>query len=300
MNVPVHGTGGVDPGLNLAARAEAEIQNLERLLSRARSAALAAAGSGQVRRRRGSGSEFWQFRDAEAGEPHRRIDWRQSARTDRLFVKERELESPDTLLCWADNSASMAFEGWGSGQSKSQSARILALALAMLFQESGDRTAIVGGAAAPSSGREQITRMAEDLLAAESAEYGVPPKAYVPRGAGVVLFSDFLGGWTGLERAVRRLAAQQVRGSLVQVLDPAENEFPYSGRTRFQSPGGSISQETLQAGGIREDYRETLGRRQQRIRDLAADLGWHAKFHRTDEPSAPVLFWLCGALEAEI
>ena len=42
------------------------------------------------RRRMGAGDAFWQFRQYQSGDPASRIDWRQSARTDRLYLRERE------------------------------------------------------------------------------------------------------------------------------------------------------------------------------------------------------------------
>ena len=40
------------------------------------------------RRRVGMGDAFWQFRRYEPGDPVRRIDWRQSGKSDKLFVQE--------------------------------------------------------------------------------------------------------------------------------------------------------------------------------------------------------------------
>ena len=45
------------------------------------------------RRRPGPGEEFWEFRPFSAGESVSRIDWRRSARDDRLYVREREWQS---------------------------------------------------------------------------------------------------------------------------------------------------------------------------------------------------------------
>ncbi|MBV1705135.1 MAG: DUF58 domain-containing protein, partial [Hyphomicrobiales bacterium] len=42
------------------------------------------------RRRAGVGEDFWQFRPHAAGESAASVDWRRSARADRLFVRERE------------------------------------------------------------------------------------------------------------------------------------------------------------------------------------------------------------------
>ena len=168
MRLSVKQSAELDHPLKLAVKAETEISGLEPLLLRARSEALAARSSGQVRGRRGSGSEFWQFSPAAPGEHLRNIDWRQSARSEQLLVREHELVSPDTILCWADNSSSMAHPRNSSSLSKSDRARVLALALAMLLLDAGDRVAVAGGMTPPRAGQDQVERLAADLLTAEN------------------------------------------------------------------------------------------------------------------------------------
>ena len=67
------------------------------------------------RRMRGSGEKFWQFRPHTSGEPAQLIDWRRSASSDHLFVREREWEAAHTAWLWVDLSASMRFRSAGSG-----------------------------------------------------------------------------------------------------------------------------------------------------------------------------------------
>ena len=61
------------------------------------------------RRRAGSGETFWQFRQFQGGDPATIIDWRRSASSDQLYVREREWEASHTFWLWPDISASMAF-----------------------------------------------------------------------------------------------------------------------------------------------------------------------------------------------
>ena len=61
------------------------------------------------RRRPGPGEEFWEFRPFIAGESAQRVDWRRSARDDKLFVREREWESASAHWLWLDLSPSMHF-----------------------------------------------------------------------------------------------------------------------------------------------------------------------------------------------
>src|SRR6059058_590992 len=70
------------------------------------------------RRRAGTGENFWQFRPFTFGEAAQRIDWRRSARDDRLYVREREWEAAHTIFLWMDLSPSMAFMSSLARQSK--------------------------------------------------------------------------------------------------------------------------------------------------------------------------------------
>ena len=53
------------------------------------------------RRRAGPGEAFWQFRPYVSGDQASRIDWRQSGKSDRLFVRETEWEAAQTVALWA-------------------------------------------------------------------------------------------------------------------------------------------------------------------------------------------------------
>ena len=55
------------------------------------------------------GETFWQFRQYQAGDAASSIDWRQSARSRHLFVREQEWEAAESVWLWCDLSDSMAF-----------------------------------------------------------------------------------------------------------------------------------------------------------------------------------------------
>jgi len=58
-----------------------------------------------------------------------RIDWRRSAKDERLYVREREWEAAHTVYLWIDRSASMWFTSGLALQSKIDRALVLALRL---------------------------------------------------------------------------------------------------------------------------------------------------------------------------
>ncbi len=110
-------------------------------------------------------------------------------------------------------------------------------------------------------------------------------------------FSDFMGDIAGVEGALARASDRGVKGALVMVLDPAEEEFPFDGRTIFESMGGSISHETKKAGELRDRYLARLAERKDRLTALARAVGWHFTPHHTGQPAQAALLWLYRALE---
>ena len=82
----------------------------------------------------------------------------------------------------------------------------------------------------------------------------------------------------------------------MQILDPAEEEFPFRGRTRFESMGREIACETGQAASLRGAYLARLAERRDRLRTLARRCGWRVIFHRTDESPRRALTALHGVL----
>ncbi|MCF8485757.1 MAG: DUF58 domain-containing protein [Rhodobacteraceae bacterium] len=250
------------------------------------------------RRRAGQGDEFWQYRPVNAGDSARSIDWRRSARSDGHFVREREWQAAQSVTLWVDPSKSMAFSGDKARATKADRASLLALAVAVLLLRAGERVGLAGDAAPPRPGRAQLVKLAVILSDAEdTAEYGAPSTTGIVSHGRAVFLSDFFGDLAPVEAALTAAADRGVRGALVQVLDPAEEEFPFSGRTIFESMGGAMRHETQQAGDLRDRYLARLAERKDRLAQLARATGWHVTTHHTGQPAQSALLWIYRALQ---
>lgn len=282
---------------DLRTRAEALGQTLPPLLAEAEMLASTVMMGEHGRRRAGLGDEFWQYRPAHQGDSARMIDWRRSARSDAHFVREREWQAAQSVTIWVDPSKSMAFTGEKSRAPKADRARLLGLALAVLLLRGGERVGLAG-LANPRSGRAQLLRLASRLSGVEDGEdFGAPEtEGMVSHGRGVFL-SDFLGDLQGIEAGLARAADRGVKGVLIQVLDPAEEEFPFDGRTIFESMGGTMRHETQRAGDLRDRYLARLAERKDRLAQLARAVGWHFTTHHTGAPAQAALLWAYVALE---
>ena len=95
------------PARATALRAEALGARLPPLVVAADRVAATVLQGVHGRRRAGQGDAFWQFRPFLPGDAAGRIDWRQSAKSDRLFIRETEWEAAQTIALWSDASRSM-------------------------------------------------------------------------------------------------------------------------------------------------------------------------------------------------
>ena len=161
------------------------------------------------------------------------IDWRQSAKSQHIFVREREWEAAQTVWFWRDASANMSFKS--GAVTKRARADLLLLALASLLVRGGERVGFAGMEGAPAASRLALTRIGRAMFAGKP-QRALPPHVPFARGNQLVWFSDFLD--EDVFEAMKRLSQRGVEGHLVRIVDPAEEDFPYSGRTRFESPRG--------------------------------------------------------------
>lgn len=281
----------------LRTQAETLGQSLPALLAEADRLSATVSFGEHGRRRAGQGDEFWQYRPAHQGDSARMIDWRRSARSDATFVREREWQAAQSVTIWVDPARSMTFSGDKGRGSKTDRARLLALAIAALLLRGGERVGLSGDRATPRTGRGQLLHIAQALTDQTDAEYGTPdPGGIVSHGRAVFL-SDFLGNIDDVETALTMASDRGARGVLMQVLDPAEEDFPFDGRTIFESMGGTLRHETLRAGDLRQRYLDRLAERKARLGALAHAVGWHYHCDHTGHPAQAALLWLYRALE---
>ena len=286
-----------------ARRAEALGARLPPLLVAAERVAATVAQGVHGRRRVGQGDSFWQFRHFVAGDPIGRIDWRQSAKSGRpvpdgWFIRETEWEAAQTICLWRDASASMRWRSRDASVEKRERADLLLLALASLLLRGGERVTMIAPDSRPIYGRAGLDRLAESLTAAADDDAGLPPHLPLPRHARVVLFGDFLSPLDEIQTAIGRLAAIPVTGYLLQVLDPAEADLPYSGRIRFR--GLEREGDTLipRVEGVREEYGRRLKAQQEGLAAICGAAGFGFAVHRTDHSPEAALLGLYTALTA--
>ena len=280
-----------------ARRAEALAARLPPLLLAAERVAATVAAGLHGRRRVGEGDSFWQFRPFATGDATARIDWRQSAKSHRTFVRETEWEAAQTCYLWRDGSASMRWHSALATVEKTARAELLLLALAALLLRGGERVRLIDAATPFSSGTAALAGLAE-ALARPPVATGLPLAADVPRFAAIVLVSDFWLPLDQIQRLLARFAALPARGVLVQILDPAERDLPYDGRVRFLGLEGEGETVIPRVEGVRAAYRSRLAAHNAAVADCARKAGFGFVSHTTDQPPETALLSLYMALAA--
>ncbi|MBO9099070.1 MULTISPECIES: DUF58 domain-containing protein [Rhizobium] len=239
------------------------------------------------RRKRGIGENFWQFRPYSDGESLSRIDWRRSARDDHTYIRDHEWEAAHTIWLWADMSPSMMFRSSLGHVSKESRALVVMLALAEILARSGERIGCPG-IMEPISARNAAERLATALMHAPLGG-GLPQTAMIRGWSDVVLIGDFLDDADSIMARLGPLARRGLRGHVVEIADPAEETFPYSGRTEFTDPETGEKLVAGRAETIREDYQRAYLARRDSLGETLRHLGWTFVTHRTDHLASEAL-----------
>ncbi|CCQ72732.1 DUF58 domain-containing protein [Magnetospira sp. QH-2] len=250
------------------------------------------------RRRAGPGESFWQYRPYQSGDSARRIDWRRSARSDDLFIREKEWQAAQTVLMWCDGSPSMDYRSTRNLPSKRERAGVLCLALALLLARGGERVGLLGEGEPTGGSRETLSQMALALDHGGPAMGDPRVRAGVMSHARVLLFGDLLTDPETLTRDLTELARRGGCGHLVVIRDPAEASLPFDGRYRVSGPENEGTLRVGRIQSLRPDYQTAVADQRATVEALVRDLGWTLTWHHTDRPVEPILLALYENLAA--
>lgn len=194
---------------------------------------------------KGRGIEFAGIREYSRGDEYRSIDWRVTARTGDLHVREHIEERELQMAVALDLSASMSF---GSGsREKRETAVEFAAAMAMAADRNNDRVGIclftdrVEKFVPPAKGRTHVLRLIRDLMYTmpeNKASDARPALAFLNhslrRRSIVFLVTDGIS-LPSMERELRITAA---RHDLILALveDPRERTMPDVGLIELEDP----------------------------------------------------------------
>jgi len=174
---------------------------------------------------------------------------------------------------------------------------VVAFALAEVLVQAGERVGMPG-LMRPTGSRNVLDKMTAAIVHDVAARPSLPP-AFSPAGLSeVVVVSDLWSPIADLRAMLAQLSASGAHGHAVQIVDPAEETFPYAGRVEFIEPEGGGSITAGRAESWKADYEHRLVRHRGEIRAQTDRLGWSFIVHRTDRPATELLLALHGRMAA--
>jgi uncharacterized protein (DUF58 family) len=272
-------------------------ETMPRLILEARRIAATVIHGLHGRRRAGPGENFWQYRRFVSGEPARRVDWRRSARDGILYVREQEWEAAHTVWIWPDRSPSMQFKSSLAQDSKLERGLVVAFALAEVLVHAGERVG-APGLMRPTGSRNVLDKFANAIIHDPDERKSLPP-SFVPSALSeIVVVSDFWTPIASIRKTISQLSATGAHGHTVQIVDPVEETFPYSGRVEFIEPEGGGSITAGRAEAWKADYDARVARHRAEIRAETDKIGWSFAIHRTDRAATELLLALHARMAA--
>ncbi|MEU4157547.1 DUF58 domain-containing protein [Actinoplanes sp. NPDC026670] len=185
----------------------------------------------------GAGLDFTDLRAYTPEDDVRHIDWNVTARLDEPFVRQYTEDREMTAWMVIDRSASMRF---GGGAGKESTASDLAVAIARLISQGGNRVGAIlfdnqsHKVIPPRAGRDQVLRIAREATKEVTKKSDkttdltgmlrLAAATTAQRRSLVFVMSDFIGdpGW---DRPLAQLTHRH-EVVVIRVVDPAELELP--------------------------------------------------------------------------
>ncbi|HTU24970.1 MAG TPA: DUF58 domain-containing protein [Pirellulales bacterium] len=222
---------------------------------------------------KGFSVEFAEHRQYVPGDETRYLDWKLLAKRDRLYLKQYEEQTSLRCHLVVDASRSMAYHHSGT-MTKLEYACYSAASLAFLMQSQHDAYGLtvcdtqVRLSVPPRQGKGHLQAVMQALESITPAgETDLPAALHslaegIRRRGLVVVLSDCFSGGTdprALLDALVHLRHRKHEVIVLQVLDPAELEFPFTDAGQIEDlESGRLV--TADAEAVRRHYLESIGR----------------------------------------
>lgn len=283
----------------LRMKAESAVSALPDLMAAAERAATSVLSGEHAQRKAGSGEKFWQFREYAEGDRPQDIDWRQSAKGDRLYIRQKEWQTTQTSLLWVQSDNGMEFSSAANLPRKRDEGLVMALALGMLFTRAGELVALMDGEHRPGRSAKALDIIGEDLLKQPPETLPHPAAKHIPVNSSLVLIGDFLSNPEETRQVIDSLAARAATGIMIQIMDPAELSLPFEGRMIFEEPTGAQEHHITEVDAIRTAYRQRIDAHLDTVRGLCRGHGWDWVLHRTDRALVETLHQIWQLISVE-
>lgn len=259
--------------------------------------------------------EFAQHRQYAPGDDTRFLDWKVYAKTDKLYLKQYQKETNLDMLILVDASGSMAYSSGAKRSAvwrKYDHAASLAAAMSYLALKQQDRVALslfndsVRRATRMSNRQDHWRSIIDALIEPDELADADRPSgdnathttdlmtvlervlAKLTQRSLIVLISDLFDDTDALERGLAQLHHRRHDVIVMQVLDPAELEFPFRSPSEFVGleAEGKIN---LDPAALRKAYLDVFGEHLRSIEQATRKYRFDYLRLNTNQPLGPPL-----------
>jgi len=230
-------------------------------------------------KQRGASIEFHEYRAYTHGDDPSLVDWRVFARNERYYLKTFEQETNMECHLFVDSSASMGFQN-GADLSKLEFCSFFAACMAWLVINRNDRVSLhtfddtIRNFLPPGGTRRHLHNILSQLEDNKPGGQTSLPTALrraaplLRRKGTLIILSDFFDDPAETFAALNPYLHRGFRIHLCHVLDPAEQDLPNRGLTRFVDMENG-QRLTLHPAALRKAWREQINNHISRMRRLA-------------------------------
>lgn len=241
----------------------------------------------------GFSAEFAEHREYVTGDDLRYVDWKVFGKTDRYYLKQYEEETNFSCYLLLDTSESMQYRSDQAAVSKLEYARYVAAALSYLIVQQQDAVGLVTynnsirhflRASSQPSHLKQVLHVMEQ--AEPVGETSMGPIFHelaerIKKRGLIIVLSDLFDDSTSLMLGLKHFRHRRHDVSVLQIVDPAEQDFPFDSPTLFKGLEG-LPEQMVDPRSLRDAYRVEFDAFLQQTRRGLRELGMEHQVLRTD------------------
>ena len=221
-------------------------------------------------RKTGRGEEFLQFREFKQGDYAKNIDWRKSASSNKLLIREKEKTVSDNIYIHVDNSESMLFKSMKSSNNKFFNAHLIALTLCRIFTRNKEQVFIFNNKLSPIKCSSSISNFNVRFLETFK-ENLFPNVGNFKKNSLCIIISDFFYKKEKLTSLLSQLKKKSIKGLLMQILDPAEFDLKFNGNIKLIDMETNSELLISNPARIRDEYKKNFFQLTQELSNICEE-----------------------------
>ena len=230
----------------------------------------------------GKGEDFWQFKEYRQGDGLSSIDWRKSAATNKILVKQKENETAKTIYFYFDKTKSMNFKSEKKIRNKYQIAVLLTLTLSRIFLKNRENVFHFKTYKSMVKCSSDLSSFTKSFLFEENY-IRFPDKSLIANNSICFIISDFLYDIKKLKNYLINLKQKNISGFLIQILDPLEINFNIKENLILKDLETNAKLKVDESRKYKDFYDKKLNELHNNLKDLCQITNWSFLIHDTSK-----------------